>query len=68
MTEITCNDPKTPYAVTVAAVTNARTCPLPLSENDSAPPYTYYIYIAAAHFLRIRSKLHIAYILQNVNA
>ena len=36
------HDPKLPYAVTVAAVANAQTCPSPLSENDSAPPNTYY--------------------------
>ena len=68
MTEITCTIQSCLMLFTVAAVANARTCPSPLSENDSAPPYTYYIYIAAAHFLRIRSKLHIAYILQNVKA
>ena len=36
--------------------------------KTTAPHPIHIIYIAAAHFLRIRSKLHIAYILQNVNA
>lgn len=63
MTEITCNDPKLPYAVTVAAVANARACPSPLSENDSAPPYTYYIYSGralSAHTQQTAYCIHIA--------
>ena len=36
--------------------------------KTKVPHPIHIIYIAAAHFLRIRSKLHIAYILQNVKA
>lgn len=36
--------------------------------KTTAPHPIHIIYIAAAHLLRIHSKLHIAYILQNVNA
>ena len=67
MTEITCNDPKTPYALRLPQSPMREPVLRPFPKT-TAPHPIHIIYIAAAHFLRIRSKLHIAYILQNVNA